>query len=538
MADWNLPTLTTLYSGFLSGLKDRDLDNAKMLDPADVTVTNPVAGMKRWASSASRFEEYNGSAWVALVAKYLIDVDTVDGFHAGNASGNVPVSNGTLNTNLNADMVDGSHAGTSANNVLKLDGSGLVPQANIPSDIPWSKIISEPTTLAGYGITDALSTAGGTMTSGNLTLFQDPSSALHAATKQYVDGVSQGLDVKPSVLAATTTNITLSGAQTIDGVTCNAGARVLVKNQSTTSQNGIYVVAAGAWTRALDANTWDEHIGAFVFVEQGTVNADTAWVCTVNSGGTLGTTAVTFSQFAGPGSVTAGTGISVSGMQVSLATGNTLSLFNLAVNGLVARTAANTVTARSLSQPAAGFTISNSDGVSGNPTFALANDLSALEGLASTGFAVRTASDAWSQRTITGTTGRIVVTDGNGVAGNPTINIGSEVATLNTEDQALTGGVIVTSKSLGTISSGTVTPDPGDRPQQHYTNGGAHTLAPSTNAGSILVDITNNSTAGAITTSGFTKVSGDSFTTTDTHKFRCHISVGNGGSLLNVQALQ
>jgi hypothetical protein len=91
---------------------------------------------------------------------------------------------------------------------------------------------------------------------------------------------------------------------------------------------------------------------------------------------------------------------------------------------------------------------------------------------------------------------------------------------------------------LGTISSGTVTPDPGDRPQQHYTNGGAHTLAPSTNAGSILVDITNNSTAGAITTSGFTKVSGDSFTTTDTHKFRCHISVGNGGSLLNVQALQ
>ena len=106
------------------------------------------------------------------------------------------------------------------------------------------------------------------------------------------------------------------------------------------------------------------------------------------------------------------------------------------------------------------------------------------------------------------------------------------------EDIALTGGVIVTSKSLGTITTGTVTPDPGDRPQQHYTNGGAHTLGVSANAGSILLDITNDASAGAITTSGFTKVTGDSFTTTDGHKFRCHISIGNGGSLLQVQALQ
>lgn len=111
-------------------------------------------------------------------------------------------------------------------------------------------------------------------------------------------------------------------------------------------------------------------------------------------------------------------------------------------------------------------------------------------------------------------------------------------AQLDIEDQALTGGVIVTSKDLGTITTGTVTPDPGDRPLQHYTNGGAHTLAPSANAGSVLVDITNNASAGAITTSGFTFVTGDSFTTTDTHKFRCHISVGNAGSLLQVQALQ
>ena len=114
----------------------------------------------------------------------------------------------------------------------------------------------------------------------------------------------------------------------------------------------------------------------------------------------------------------------------------------------------------------------------------------------------------------------------------------SAVVKLAVEDQTLTGGVVVTSKDLGTISSGTVTPDPGDRPMQHYINGGAHTLAPSGNGGSALIDITNNASAGAITTSGFTKVTGDVFTTTNGHKFRCHISVGNGGSLLQVQALQ
>lgn len=112
------------------------------------------------------------------------------------------------------------------------------------------------------------------------------------------------------------------------------------------------------------------------------------------------------------------------------------------------------------------------------------------------------------------------------------------LALLNVEGQTLSGGAIVTSKDLGTITSGTVTPAPGGRPMQHYINGGAHTLAPSADSGSMLVDITNNASAGVITTSGFTKVAGYAFTTTDGHKFRCHISIGNGGSLLQVQVLQ
>lgn len=118
-----------------------------------------------------------------------------------------------------------------------------------------------------------------------------------------------------------------------------------------------------------------------------------------------------------------------------------------------------------------------------------------------------------------------------------TIAVSSSVALLDVEDQVMTGGARVTSKSLGTISTGTLTLDPGDRGLQHYTNDGAHTLAPGSNTGSIILDITNGASAGAITTSGFTKVAG-SFTTTSGHKFRCHVSVGNAGSLLQIQALQ
>lgn len=115
---------------------------------------------------------------------------------------------------------------------------------------------------------------------------------------------------------------------------------------------------------------------------------------------------------------------------------------------------------------------------------------------------------------------------------------GSNVLMAGTENQAVTGGATVTSKSLGTQSSGTLTLDLGDCALQHYTNGGAHTLAPGSVTSSAIIDITNNGSAGAITTSGWTKVAGDSFTTTNAHKFRCHCSVGNGGSLLVVQALQ
>lgn len=170
-----------------------------------------------------------------------------------------------------------------------------------------------------------------------LTNLADPVSDQDAATKYYVDSVAQGLDVKASVVAATTANITLSGAQTIDGVSIVAGDRVLVKNQTNQADNGIYVAASGAWARSADANTWAELVSAYVFVEQGSTYADTGWVCTVNQGGTLGTTPITWTQFSGAGTYVAGTGLTLSG--------NTFSITNTGVTAGSYGAAGKTLTA-------------------------------------------------------------------------------------------------------------------------------------------------------------------------------------------------
>jgi hypothetical protein len=161
-------------------------------------------------------------------------------------------------------------------------------------------------------------TASFSMGSQLLTNVLDPVGAQDAATKNYVDTVAQGLDAKASVICATTVNITLSGTQTIDGIAVVAGNRVLVKNQTLSQDNGIYVASASAWARSADMNVWDEVPNSFVFVETGTTQADTGWVCTANAGGTLGTTPITWTQFSGAGTYTAGTGLTLTGSQFSI----------------------------------------------------------------------------------------------------------------------------------------------------------------------------------------------------------------------------
>jgi hypothetical protein len=154
------------------------------------------------------------------------------------------------------------------------------------------------------------------VSSKRITSVANPSNAQDAATKAYVDATASGLDVRGSVRATTTANITLSSTQTIDGVTLVANDRVLVKNQTTGSENGIYLVSAGSWTRATDFDgspTTEVTPGAFVFVEEGTANADSGWVLTNNGTITIGTTALTFTQFSGAGQITAGNGLTKTG---------------------------------------------------------------------------------------------------------------------------------------------------------------------------------------------------------------------------------
>lgn len=143
-----------------------------------------------------------------------------------------------------------------------------------------------------------LAKAGGTMT-GNITLAGDPSSALHPATKQYVDGMAANLGKRARVRAATTGNITvataLNDADAIDGVTLATGDLVLVKDQSSAAENGVYVVGTTP-ARAAEFDTFDEHPGSLIAVQEGSTNADTLWLCTSNAGGTLDTNDIAWSQ--------------------------------------------------------------------------------------------------------------------------------------------------------------------------------------------------------------------------------------------------
>jgi hypothetical protein len=132
-----------------------------------------------------------------------------------------------------------------------------------------------------------------------------------------VSVVSQGLNVLGAARVSSTENLTLSGEQTIDGVLTSTD-RVLVRHQTDPAENGIYLTDAGAWTRATDADTWDELFGAFVFIQEGTEWANSGWVSTIEAEGTLGVDAITWEQFSGAGNFTAGDGLDLTGTVFSL----------------------------------------------------------------------------------------------------------------------------------------------------------------------------------------------------------------------------
>lgn len=140
---------------------------------------------------------------------------------------------------------------------------------------------------------------------------KDAVNAQDAVTYAQLQAAVQGYSWKQPVRAASTANLTLSGVQTVDGVSLVAGDRVLLKNQTTASGNGIYIVASGAWTRATDMDTGAEALGAATFVSEGTTLGNTVWLQTADAPITIGTTALVFAQIGGGATYTAGNGVTI-----------------------------------------------------------------------------------------------------------------------------------------------------------------------------------------------------------------------------------
>ena len=207
-------------------------------------------------------------------------------------------------------------------------GSDAAPtfRALVAADIPslaHTKISDFDTGVQANRLDQMAAPTGSvSLNSQTITNLADPVNSSDAATKSFVEATSQGLDVKDSCVAATTANITISTAlnngDTLDGVSLSTNDRVLVKDQSTASENGIYIVGSSP-ARASDLAAGADAAGFFTFVEQGTVNADNGFVCTSNKGSAVvGTNNLTIAQFSGAGQVTAGDGLDKSGNTLSL----------------------------------------------------------------------------------------------------------------------------------------------------------------------------------------------------------------------------
>lgn len=224
------------------------------------------------------------------------------------AAGQIVITNGDgVASDTSIDLAAITQAASGDFVKVTLDGFGRVTGNTAVTTADITALVDATyVNVDGDTMTGNLSMSGGATVTGLPT----PTNGSDATPKSYVDALTTGLTWKNAVAAVAASDITLSGEQTIDGVAVVAGNRVLVKGQTTAADNGIYVVAAGSWTRSTDADAFGELVSAAVFVEQGTVYADTAWVQSAELTAFAGQSWI---QFAGAGTYTAGTGLDLTG---------------------------------------------------------------------------------------------------------------------------------------------------------------------------------------------------------------------------------
>jgi hypothetical protein len=311
-------------------------------------------------------------------------------------------------------------------------------------------------TTPSSGVFTSIATTTGTIST-------QPTDANDIVNYLALQSYAVGISWKAPVTAATTANITLSGTQTIDSVAVIAGNTVLVKNQTTSSQNGIYTVNSGAWTYATGCTTWSQYVSALVFVEYGTTNAGSAWYCTAQPGGTLGTTAMAWSNFSAASNYTAGTGLTLAGFQFSITPVGTANTYGSASQVPVFTTNASgqvtAVTNTSIAIAATQITSGTIDtarlsgsytGITGVGTLTAGTWNASTIGVAYGGTGAATFTAGYLKAS--GTTAFTTVTS---IPSSDITGLGT-MSTQNANNVAITGGTIATLTSpIGVPSGGT-----------------------------------------------------------------------------------
>ena len=297
---------------------DGGTDIGADLVDADLFIVDDAAGGTNRKSELTRIKKYIFSA--------------VSGDATATNSGALTIANGSVENAMLAGSIANAKLTNSAVTVGSTSISLGATQTAIAgvTELAVDNINVNGNTIAttntnGNLVLDPNGTGTIDVSSARITSLATPTQTTDAATKAYVDAQLQGLDVKNSVRVATTANGTLASAfangQTVDGITLATNDRILLKDQSTGSENGIYTVnASGAPTRATDFDADSEVTGGtFFFVEEGTVNADNGFVMTNDGTVTVGTTALVFTQFSGAGQITAGSALTKSGNTLNVA---------------------------------------------------------------------------------------------------------------------------------------------------------------------------------------------------------------------------